>query len=307
MWVGFDFILFILGLGALLWGSNLLVNSASYIAKRFSVSPIIIGITLLSIGTSIPEISTSVAAFIMGYGDIAFGNIVGSELVQITLILAIVALIRPLKGNRKEILFYGVAMVVAILLALFTISDGVIYRSEGVLLVVAYSIFLWYIFKSGRVEKEVMLEKDKQKWYFLTLSIIIGIVIIVVGSKVMIDATINIAKFFNASEFIISVFLVGLGTSLPELVVSGVAAWKKKFDLSVGNLLGSNITDPTLSLGLGAIFVKSSAVSAFAGMSAIYLIFVCVIATVLFAWKKKITRPMAFVLLALYLASFFIF
>lgn len=299
---------FVIGLSILLWGANRLVKEASTLAKKLGVHPIIIGITVLSIGTSIPEIASSVMSFIQGHADVAVGNVIGSEFVQITLILGLVALIAPMKGKRKDILFYGVSMVVAILLAVLVISDHSITWFEGVFLVVAYILFLSFIVKRDHdIVKEEGLKQEKEShWAKMSLFMMIGITFTILGANLTVNSTVAIAKWFDISEYIISFFLIGLGTSLPELVVSGIAAWKGQFGMSLGDLLGSNITDPTLSLGLGAVFTKSAAISPVTGPSIIYLLVSVIFILGFFAWRKKIPRWFAAFMILMYVASIWI-
>lgn len=306
MLLGYEILIFIIGLAALLWGAEKLVGAASHLAIKAGISPLIIGITVLSIGTSLPEIATSITAFTTGHADIAMGNIIGSELVQITLILGIVALITPLKGKRKEILFYGASMLVAILLALLVVIDNTIFWYEGLFLALAYIGYLVYAVRRDKKtysQEAKELQKEKQSWTKTILFIILGVGLTIIGSKLLISSSVNIARFIGVSEYVIAVFLVGLGTSLPELVVSGIAAWKKEFDMGIGNLLGSNITDPTLSFGLGALFVKSAAINPVASGSILLLIIIFIIVLGTFSWKEKISRWGAIGLILLFAIS----
>jgi cation:H+ antiporter len=310
MWIGYEFRLFVLGLVALLWGAERLVDASTTVAKKAGVSPLIIGITILSVGTSLPEIATSIVSFVTGHADVAMGNIIGSELVQITLILGLVALIRPLQGERKEIIFYGASMLGAVFLALLVVQDNVIHWYEGLFLCVAYCLFLFFVVRKDRnkLEKEHIDEAAaKRPWSKLIMFIILGFVLTIVGSKIMVDSSVNIAYYFNVSEYVIAVFLVGLGTSIPELVVSGIAAWKKEYGMSVGNILGSNITDPTFSFGFGALFVGSAALNPVAGKSILILMAIFVIVLGIFAFKKKISRVEALFIILLYIGSFWLF
>jgi len=303
-----DIVLFFVGLVALLWGADKLVDNAKYIANKFGVHPIIIGLTILSIGTSIPEIATSIISFTTGHADVAMGNIIGSELVQITLILALVALFRPLKGDRKQVIFYGISMLVAIGAALFVISDGYTTWFEGLALITLYVIFIMYVFHRdhSQFEKEgKVTAKVTKKTSNIVLMIIFGLVLTIVGSKLLLNSTVNMANYFGISEFIISVFIVGLGTSIPELVVSAIAAYKGQSAMSVGNLLGSNITDPTLSFGMGMIFAGKTAVNPAATSSIIFLLVVCLLVVSLFAWRRKFGRASAIFAILLYITSFF--
>ena len=307
----YNIILFILGLAALLWGAERLVDSSLSLAKKSHLSPIVIGITVLSIGTSLPEIATSIISFLSGHPNIATGNIIGSELVQITLILGIVALIMPLKGDRKQILKYGISMMVAVLLSFIVMYNHIVTWYEGLFLVSSYIIYLYFVVRKDEKskKKEVSFEEKNEKtksWFNIISFIVLGLVLTIFGTKILISSTVNLARFFGVSEFIISVFLVGLGTSLPELVVSGIAAWKREFEMSIGNLFGSNITDPTFSFGIGALFVKKANISPLAGNSLLFLLVVFAFVTGLFYFRKKISWKEAIILILVYGLSYFV-
>ncbi len=306
MWIGIEIALFVVGLAALIWGADKLVNGASHLAHLLGVHPILIGMTILSIGTSIPEIATSITSNIAGHADVMMGNIIGSDLVQITLILGIVVLINPIKGKRKEIIFYGITMIFAVLLALYVMKDGYVDWADGALLIIAYALFLAHIIGNEHIQNHHFKRKHTKEWHHLIAVMIFGAVLTIVGCQVMVNSTINIAKWAGAPEYFIDFFLVGLGTSLPELIVSGIAAWKGNFGVSIGNLLGSNVTDPTLSFGLGLLFAKSAPVAAAASLSIIYLLIVSAIVIALFAWKKRLGRWAGAFLILLYVLSFFI-
>jgi len=302
-----SFVLFFAGLAVLLYGADRLVEGASHLAHKLGIHPILVGMTILSIGTSIPEIVTSITSNIMGHNAIALGNIIGSDLVQITLILGIVALLNPLKGKRKEILFFGITMIFAVLLALYTLRDGYADWVDGIVLILAYILFLAHIIGNEHIQNHKFKKMHNKYWHHLIGIMIFGLVLTIIGGNIVVRSAITIAEGFGAPEFFIAVFLVGLGTSLPELIVSGIAAWKKRYEMSIGNLLGSNVTDPTLSLGIGMLFAGNTPVAPVAGALIAYLLFVCIIVVALFAWKKKLSRPIAIFLIILYAISFLVY
>ncbi|MGM5484901.1 MAG: calcium/sodium antiporter [Nanobdellota archaeon] len=282
-----DVIIFFVSLAALLYGAHLLVTNSSALALRMGVSKTVIGLSVLSIGTSLPEIATSITSFTTNQASVGLGNIVGSELIQITLVLGIVAMIRPLLSKRSTILRYGIAMVGAVLLAYISLYDGVIHWYEGVILCVSYIFFLYL-----SMIKEKAEEKVEQKGTVTrnVLLIIAGIALTIVGSKYMVSSTVSIANMIGISEYVVSVIIVGLGTSLPELIISGMAAYRKDYGLGVGNLLGSNITDPTFSLGIGAVFSKATVISPLATQSFLYMTAVFVVALGMFYHKGRLSR-----------------
>lgn len=295
--------LFVGGLAILLFGADKLADTASHIAERLGVNPIIIGMTILAVGTSIPEMANAAVSFGSGVGAVAFGDIIGSDLVQITLILGVVALINPLKGKRKEILYYGVTDLLALFLAFFAIHDGIITWKDGILLVLSYLIFIGHLVANEHITKHHFKKKHDKHWAYHVLLIITGFILVFAGSRAIIYATQRFAELFNWPAYIVAFLIVGLGTSLPELAVAASAARKKQFNLSIGTLLGSNITDPTLSLGFGALFTKATVVPQLAISHLVLLMMVTAIVISAFALKRKFTRAMGVGAVALYVVT----
>ena len=301
-------LLFLVGLALLLFGADKVTDAASQLANRLGVHPIIIGVVILSIGTSIPEITNSAISMATANGSVAFGDIIGSDLVQITLILGIVALIRPLEAKRREILFYGAANIVAILLAYFLIRDGIINWVDGLILCIMYILFLTYVVKKEKYSNKTPVIKFKNPWSWFKISMWMagGFIIVFIGSRLLVNSTVSFATNMGLPTYMIAFIAVGLGTSLPELFVAANATLKKNHALGIGTLLGSNITDPTLSLGFGALFTKGSAVPPAALGHLIFLITATAIIISLFAWKKKMSRPLASLAIVLYIIALII-
>ena len=308
-------LMFVAGLALLLFSADKLADTAAHLAHVLNVHPIIIGMTVLSVGTSIPEMTNSAISIATGVPAVAFGDIIGSDLVQITLILAIVAFVRPLKGKRKEILFYGTTALLAILLAWYTIRDGILDWQDGVLLCMSYILFTAHLISNEHISKTRHKKKYKKflgamyppkETAHLIGSILLFTALLVVGSRLLITSTQSMAVLFDLSTYLLAFVIVGLGTSLPELAVAVSAVRKKNYGISVGTLIGSNITDPTLSLGFGALFTKGVEVAEMASTHLMYLIFVTTVVIGLFAWKEKVDRKMAVAIVGLYLLTFFI-
>ena len=298
--------MFIAGFAALLYGASKLTDTSAHIAHSLGIHPIIIGMTIISVGTSIPEMANSAISMATGVGSVALGDIIGSDLVQITLILGVVAFIRPIKTKRKEILFYGAAAFLALLLALILLKDGVLDWKDGLILCLTYVIFLIYIINNEHITKHPFKRKHNKHWLHYTGLLLLGFFLVFIGSRFLVHATVSIAKNLNVPAYLIAFIAVGLGTSLPELFVAATAAYKKNYALSVGTLLGSNITDPTLSLGFGALFTKGALVSSVAINHMLYLVGATVIIVGLLAWKKKLSRPFGAVCVLLYIAALFL-
>lgn len=259
------YILFGTGIILLIKGADYLVDGSSSLAKKFKVPTIVIGLTIVAFGTSMPELVVNIASAIRNSGDIAFGNIVGSNIVNILLILGISGIIGSLKVQSstvwKEIPFSLLAVIVLVVFANAHVLDKLNFNSilkfEGIVLVLFFIIFLYYVF--GLVRKNKLKLDDKKieiKKYsggIIFLMIIGGLIALYFGGKWTVDGAILIARAFGLSEYFIGLTIVAVGTSLPELVTSIVAAIKKQNDLAVGNIVGSNIFNIFWILGLTAI------------------------------------------------------
>jgi cation:H+ antiporter len=257
------YLLFFVGLYALVKGADLLVDGASSVAKKLGVSTLVIGLTIVAFGTSTPELIVNILASINGNTDLAIGNILGSSIANIWLILGISAVIYPLAVKRgtvwKEIPFSFLAVIVLAFLASDAFIDGeaisALTRIDGLILISFFAIFIYYIFGISHEETEGNTS-DEVKTYSLvrsSLMIIGGIAGLVIGGKWIIDGAIALATSFGVSEAFIGLTIIAIGTSLPELATSAVAAYKKNVDIAVGNIVGSNIFNIFWVLGVSAI------------------------------------------------------
>ncbi len=255
-------LLFILGFVVLIKAADLLVTGASGLAKRLGVSALVIGLTIVAFGTSTPELVVNLLASINGNTDIAIGNIVGSNIANILLILGISALVYPLTVGRgtvwKEIPFALLAVLVVGVMThdvlLNDASASVISRGDGLILLAFFAIFLYYIFgiaKTGASDEA----DDIQPLPFRKASIMItfGLIGLVIGGKWIVDGAVIFATSLGISEAVIGLTVVAVGTSLPELATSIVAAYRRNVDIAVGNIVGSNIFNIFWILGVSAI------------------------------------------------------
>jgi len=302
-----DAVLFLGGLAALVVGANRAVTAAGDLALYYGVSPFFIGVTLISVGTSVPEMVTSVYAAYYGAGDLVVGNIVGSETAQITLAIGIVALIAPFVAERRNVLVYGSAMLLAMIIMLLTLDDGVIARSEGFLMMLAYVQFVYTLYtnEGGAEIAEEVIEEPAAPEHAVPW-ILGGLALVVVGGQVMVTNGVDLARAAGVPEYLIGL-LTGLGTTAPEIVVAGIAAHEGRGGISVGAILGSNITDPVFSLGIGALFFDVTVENVAAlRPSLAYMFVVSVIVLSLFYWRRGIDRRAAVVCLGLYLPTFLV-
>lgn len=253
-------ILIIIGFALLIVGADLLVDGASGIAKKFHIPEIIIGLTIVSIGTSMPELFVSITSAIDGYSDMALGNVIGSNLSNLLLILGLSALIRPVVF-QKETRIYEIPMclIFTVIFIILCNTSNTISRPESIILLVLFVLFIGYTIYMGKREsqKEILEIKTDESKNDNTIKnillVIIGIVGLKIGGDLAVNNAVKVAQYFNLSEKIISLTILAIGTSLPELVTSVTAAIKGNSDIAIGNIIGSNIFNMLLIIGVSAV------------------------------------------------------
>lgn len=254
--------LLIIGLVLLIKGADWLVNGASSLARKLHISELIIGLTIVAFGTSAPELVVNSIASFENHPDIVFGNIIGSNNINLFVILGIAGLITPLVVQRstvwKEIPFSLLAALILLFFAndvfINTNSQNIVSRFEGIILLIFFVLFLLYVFRQTKKDKQLPQPDTIIKNNFTIWGlIIIGLASLVIGGKLIVDSAVEIAQSIGISEKVISLTIVALGTSLPELATSAVAAYKKNNDIAVGNIIGSNIFNMFLILGVSAV------------------------------------------------------
>jgi cation:H+ antiporter len=258
------FFLLALGFVAVIKGADWLVDGSSSVASRIGVSGLVIGLTVVAFGTSMPELVVNLLASVEGNTDIAIGNVIGSNIANILLILGVAALIYPLAVQRstvwREIPFALLATVLIAIMAHDVYVDGALAsaltRSDGLILLGFFVIFLYYIFgmaKESANTEVVGEEVSIHSWSRSILLILGGLIGLVVGGKWVVDGAVAFASMLGVSEALIGLTIVAVGTSLPELATSAVAAYKKNVDIAVGNVVGSNIFNIFWILGVSAV------------------------------------------------------
>ena len=248
-----EYLLLIGGLAVLIGGGEVLVRGAVGIAAKFKLSPLVIGMTIVSFGTSAPELIVSLKAALNGFPEIAIGNVVGSNIANIALVLGLTAIVLPIPVAvatlRRD---WPIMMFISLLFFVF-ILNGILDNWEGFIFVGLLLGYIIYQLKSSK-NKEEETEIIKQHIFASILFITVGVIGLAFGADWLVQGAVTIAKNFGVSEHVISVTIVAFGTSVPELVTSLVAAVKKQMDISVGNLIGSNIFNILAVLGITAIF-----------------------------------------------------
>lgn len=256
------YILLVLGFVILIKGADLLVHGSASIAKRFGISSIVIGLTVVAFGTSAPELFVNLSAALNGNTDIAIGNIVGSNIVNILIILGVSAIIFPLTVTRgtvwKEIPLSLLGVLLVFVMANDTLIDkqsfNALTRSDGLALIAFFIIFLYYIVSIAKAQKEENPDELQQlPFWKSSVMIVLGLAGLVFGGKWIVEGAIAIAQQFQLSEALIGLTIVAIGTSLPELATSVVAAYRKQSDIAIGNVVGSNIFNVFWILGISSI------------------------------------------------------
>jgi len=252
-----DVVIFILAMGGLIFGADFIVNQSERIALRFNISEFVIGSTLVALGTSLPEMAASIAASLEGKPEIAIANAVGSNIMNITLVLAVIFIIAKRFVPKRD--FFAkdsIWALMPILMFLLMAMDGVINTFDAILLMILMIAYLLFLIEDSKGLGSEDLEETSEKkfsWLRSILLLSLGFIFVVIGAHFAVDSASNIAKSFGVSEWIIGVILISFGTSLPELVVSVSAALKGKVDMAIGNIIGSNLANTTMVIGSAAL------------------------------------------------------
>ncbi len=257
-------ILIILGFILLIKGAEYLVDGSSNIAKKFHIPEIIIGLTIVSIGTSMPELFVSVTSALEGHSDMAIGNVIGSNVCNLLLILGLSSTIKSVKFQREtRLIEIPMCLAITIIFMIFCNTGTGISRPESIALLVLFGIFIEYtIFMGIRgekfdskdgVEEEEFEERKNTSILKNIIFVILGIIGLKFGGDLTVDNAVIVAQYFNLSEQIISLTILAIGTSLPELVTSVTAAIKGNSDIAIGNIIGSNIFNMLLIIGVSSV------------------------------------------------------
>lgn len=255
-----EYLILILSLAGIVFGADFLVAGAVSVARKFKVSDFVIGAAIVGVGTSMPELVVSFLGALGGNADVAIGNVVGSNIFNVLGILGLTALLFPVAIGRKELKFeiplcIGVSLLLMVLaLNFFNGTPAVISRIDGVVLLLIFVGFMWYSFARDRksaTEQESITEETTPLWLAI-VKIVGGLALLITSCDLFVDNAVLIAKSFGVNDAFISLTLIACGTSLPELAASLAAAMKRNTALALGNIVGSNIFNITLILGLSS-------------------------------------------------------
>ncbi len=249
-------IFIVVGFVFLIKGADFLVEGASKVAQKFHIPEIVIGLTIISIGTSMPELFVSITSTLEGYSDMSIGNVVGSNIVNLLFILGVSAMLSKIEIKRETKLFeIPICLIVTIIFMIISNLGKSITRVEGCILIFLFILFITYtIFMSFKnKDKEVVSEMKNTSIIKDICYIALGIIALKLGGDLVVDNAVIFANYFNLSEKIISITILAVGTSLPEFVTSVSAGIKGKTDIAIGNILGSNIFNMLLIIGVSSI------------------------------------------------------
>lgn len=303
-----QFVLLAVGFVLLMKGADWFVDGASKVADKFGIPHLVIGLTIVAFGTSAPEAAVSISAALKGSVELAISNVVGSNIMNVLLILGLSSVIYPLAVKKTTIRFdIPYVFLASVLLLVFGTMDGMIGRVDGLIfwvLLIIYIIYMIRLTKKSQASGEDFEPADKNdKVWKLLLLIVAGGVMIVAGSNVTVDAASNIAAEFGMDERLIGLTIVAFGTSLPELVTSCIAAKKKETDIAVGNIVGSNLFNILFVLGSSAVITPIAYRQEFI-FDSIVAVLVMVVLWLLVFRKQKLSRIGGILMLAMYAVYF---
>lgn len=302
-------ILLIIGFIVLIKGADYFVDGAVDIANHVKVPKMLIGLTIVAFGTSAPEMAVSFSSILNGTSDILIGNVIGSNILNILLILGLSAVIMPLSVKTETVnkelpitLLITTALVILISDIFFN-NDlvNMITRSDGIILVLLFSVFLYYLIRMALRSKKKEYDEPKESLLVAIIYTVLGLVAIIIGSQVVVKSATLLAEYFNVSERIISLTIVAFGTSLPELVSSIIAAKKKETDLVIGNIIGSNIFNICLVAGLPVAILGGVNATSFSIVDIIIFILSAFMVFIFACNKGKITRNEGIIMLTTFI------
>ena len=251
-----SFIMLVFGFVLLVWGADKFVAGASALARRLGVSPLLVGLTIVAFGTSAPELAVSLTAALQGANEIAVGNVVGSNIFNMLMVAGLSAVVCPLVMDRTLLRRdWPISVGAAILLLVFIAPDLTISRIEGVILLAAFAVVLGTQIRAALKNRDTLeVEEDEVAMtpIMIGVNIVLGLACIIIGGQLAVNGATGIARMFGLSETLIGLTIVAIGTSLPELVTSLVAARKGQNEIAMGNVIGSNIFNLLLILGVSA-------------------------------------------------------
>lgn len=306
--------LLIIGFVMLIKGADWFVDGAAGIADKLHIPQLIIGLTIVAMGTSAPEAAISISASVQGSADIAVGNILGSNILNILIILGITSVITPLAVQKSTVKYeIPFVIIISVIFGLIGLFDNSIGFIDGILLWILFIAYIAYLFimtKKGKIQADESDDEDngkkpKKVWQLILFGII-GIALVVFGSNITVNAATEIATMFGMSERFIGLTIVALGTSLPELVTSITAALKKNADIAIGNIVGSNIFNILFVIGTSAMITPVAYQNQFL-IDSIFCVATAMLLLLLVLNKDKKLKRWGGILMLICYAGYFVY
>lgn len=302
-----EIFLIIIGLIGLWLGTKWVINAALGIANLFKLSHGFVGVAILAVGTDLPEVFVTLKASLLQLSGvessgIITGNAIGSSISQITVILGIAALLLTFKMPKNELILNGIFLLLSVVLVYVFGHDGNITRVEGILLIITYLLYYYLLLRNNKDKTAAENEGAPNSILKIILFLIAGLIVLVGSSHFVVENAMELAKAWGVEQSFVGIAVIGLGTSLPELAVSIGAALKKSAAMSVGNVIGSNIFDGLIPIGLGASITDVKLESGFLRIDLPILFFSSLLVIVFLMTKKGMSRLEGIVLILIYLA-----
>ena len=297
------FMLFISGVLLLYYSSETIINNSILISAKYNISKLLIGIFILAVGTSLPELFVSIIAILKESPSIVLGNIIGSNIANIGFVFGLTVLIYPISSNPNKNLYYNSAyLFLASILFVFFLNNGSLIRIEGILLVLLCIVYLFFlIFKFNEIDDDKVHENNKINLVKTILMLLLGFVFIYFGSEFFVEGALGISKSLGVEDLAIGMTIVSLGTSAPELFTSIIAIRNKEKNLVIGNLIGSNIFNILLIGGIASIIKNIYIEFSVLLVGCLFLIFIALLFIISILVFKKINRLMGVIFIVIYL------
>lgn len=299
-----DFLILGFSLILLFIGGEFFVKGSSGFAYRLGISPTIVGLTIVAFGTSAPELGVSIKASLIGNNNISIGNVVGSNIFNLLLILGLSSIVSPLKVKYQFIKFDVPVMIFSSLLFGLMALDNKISIFDGLLLILCSLIYVFILIKTNKASEEQSDKSKYQYFYKIAVFLLSGFALLIYGSNLLVESAISIVKYFNVSDKIVGVTIIAAGTSLPELITSLVATVRGEKEIAVGNVIGSNILNIFVILGISCQFTQSGLIveSSILRLDIPIMILVSLISWPLMRTGYELNRKEGTLLVGLYLA-----
>ena len=300
----------ICGISIIIFSSIKAVKHSAILAAALGVSPLIIGVTLVSIGTDMSEIFNSIISCSLGHGDIDVGDSVGSDLTQLTLVFGLLPLITGvIYVHRKDIIILGACEILSLMLIFSVVEKGYITRLNAIMMVGSLGIYIWLIYNANkdsieeRVEMIEKIETPKSKKFHLLIAVL-GFGGITIAAYMIVESVIVLSSVLDIHEYIISFFIVAVGTSLPELAVDINALRLGHHSIAIGDIVGSCIVDSTLSIGIGQVLFPQAVTASLAIPTVLYTLIVSFIVFITIAVRRKVDKKAGILFISLYFMSY---